>query len=182
MTSVKVLYPYTLFFITEKMNKYLIDQNHSGFIYAYTDAKEIAEKFEQERNMNLFKSKKKDLSKAEIHQLTKQIPKSFLILRKGISKNPFTYQQFDFNIAITMMEEYVCNHICWNILYQKIWENTTVNPCIYKKKYQQALNINMYNECFDVIAGSYSIDEILMKLEPDFLSVFVNQYQELMRK
>lgn len=178
-------YKYYIFYINTK-EEYVCNllENDNLPIYAYTDNSDLALKFKIQRNMKYFIYKKCSLTRDEVRMLATEIPRSILINKNGISKDPYTYADIPYDIVCTYIEEVSCNHMCWNAIYQKVWDCIYFDPMIINDRFRKSLEciyyIKHYNQVHQDVKDIET--DIFHFIKPDFLAAFVKNYGFLLRE
>lgn len=156
---------------------YYLKENNE--IYAYTDNKEYAKLFENDRDMTLFNKIKKEISKNEINYLAREYQNCYL---KDVSLKIFDKSKqkwFDGNIIMTG-EEYLSVtsaeiQLMEVELYQHCWDN----PIKFKDKIIKALEILEYNNVYRSIVSTDENIKINIKVDP--LGIFLHYYGKSMK-
>ena len=142
-------------------------------IYAYTDSKEIAERFKNTRNMKYFACRKMKLDKSEVHDLTKDLNNAYLQNLEGhcpilgMGTKEITY-----NIPITKLEKIVIDTDCYNVISSHIYTYAFNSPFIFKEEYVEALGILKYIDCYRYVKNGGTA----LECRPNLLNVFLKQF------
>ena len=153
-------------------------------LYAYTDRKELKERFLLERNKKKFKLKKKKLTKEEIHILTEEYNEGYLeefpFVTKFLHKEQ--YRVIKVSLVITKMERISISNLASSLIYQKIWEYIIYPPDLFQEKFLPALQFISYLEAYEYLYNdTYQNDDILYDFSPDYFGFFLDLYGDLMK-
>ena len=127
-------------------------------LYAFTDKKNYAKRFEKERDMNQFKKKIVDLSSDQIKYLLDEYSHCDLIPLRIEIYDEKTNSSFHKKFMVTKNEN---NHFTSNKfmgetnLYTHCW----TPPFIFKKKIQKALDDIGYTYGFNYVSGEIDISK-----------------------
>lgn len=157
-------------------------------IYAYTDDEKIANQFIRERNMKLFKVKKQDLTRDEVHSLSLEYGELYLELFNGETKSfvDGKMKTMDFDLVVTKQESVTMTNTSYDIMYAKIWTHTTYNPEIFTEKIRRSLTTLLYTSGYDAMY-SYTKDNNLFKvylyddIKPDYLGAFIHYFGKTLK-
>ena len=149
-------------------------------IYAYTNKKEYAKKFENTRNMNRFCMKELKLDREEINALYKNFTNNQLEIMKGKTKLNDTKEIREFETVVTMREQIACKHHATLYINEYACRYAWDTPYIFKSKYIRALNTIGYSYYYNYIRGTEEmLVPIYKNIEPDMLSILLDLYKEL---
>jgi hypothetical protein len=170
-----------------KEYKYWLYYDSNGELYAYTDDKKIKKDFEYDRDMRMFKSKKKNLTREEVNILAKNNSERKLVLEdlRGYSNGEI----FTTKMAITGLEKLTIHNESASLLYYDIFPLAEVSPYIFKEDIVEALYILKYlhvHEAYEDCRHTESIPDSILTIEDEFkintLNMFLNHYGKTMSK
>lgn len=161
--------------MTKKYWIYIL--NKDGDIYAYTDDKELAKKFESQRNMKKFKKIKKNISKKEINELANEYQLCKLELVELDTKGNNGYSSC--NIAMTGIEHMDISNVGYTLKYVTLPKTAVVNPLIFNKKIYDALKTIGYNDIYPTLPFDTPKDYYI-KL--DMLMIFIQNFGKTLKE
>jgi hypothetical protein len=159
-------------------------------LYAYTDNKVYAEKFEAIRDMDKFKKEKYKISREDVNYLAKEYQELILEPIEFTIDNKDTGDKFTGELIVTRMEKITMSNISVQLLEEERYKHCWIlNPVIFKKKIYKALKQLMYVDSFKYISNTEDLDDIMgiyeedepCKLEPDYLGIFLRYYGNTIR-
>lgn len=153
-------------------------------LYAYTDQKELARKFESTRDMNIFYKIKKVISKDALNSLAEEYQNKYL--------NEYELNTYDTNTGykckvyiVMTQEEYMTVLASDAGILVGLNSHCFYDPRIFKDEIQEALNEIYYKYFFTSISSGkailYEFDENV-NLTIDQLGVFLAFYGLYMKK
>lgn len=148
--------------------------------YAYTDNKDYAKAFEQNRDMDMFKRIKKDISKQEINRLAREyqnglLTKVDLDVYDKANESWFTWtfiMTADEYFSLTLAEVQLME----SFLYKHCWEH----PGKFKNKIIKALEVLEYNNVNRYLSLK-SDTNVEIRVKPDLLGIFLHYYGKTMK-
>lgn len=157
-------------------------------LYAYTDNKERAIEFEQERDMTQFKRKKKNITKKLVNSLARDDELRYLYLIKMNLNiyNKDTLRWMDGSLITTMMEKITVENVSAQLMSDTLFNlvDWNVNPSIFKHKIYKALDdigyVHLYNQ-MTVITDTGEYEDGQIKIEPDELGIFLHYFGKTMK-
>lgn len=162
-------YKYYLYYLKEK---YAILFHRDHPLYAYTDNNKIAKRFEETRDMSLFKKVKVKIDRLEVRRLATEFKNEYL------GKFDLLYNKEEsVKIPITKNEEETIKGVGYSLLYKYIYTNSDINPMIFDKKYVDILKdidyiyFHMY-QFFDVENKNMNIN---------YLKIFISEFGKTLK-
>jgi len=183
-------YKYYFYYLDDKYYSDLPVQKISDF-YCYTDDEILAKEFESNRNMKHYMKVKKHITKAEVNELAKYLPKKTLKRTQFTTADELGGVQI-VEIITTKEEEILCSSECtcsgYKILTGQFHENSTYVPVnIFKKDIRKALKLYKFDSCWNLY--NYGDDKLLTNfmsgnddvIGVDSLSIFVKMFGATLR-
>lgn len=153
-------------------------ENHPAYLYAYTDSKEIAEQFKQERNMHKFK-----MEKIEFEDLDSELFDRFEIRHN--SSGLFIDEVQGLNLLLTGFEDSVMRGGITNIVDNEFMNTDPMelidDMSLFKKKYRDAFDQIMHQGLVDVLFGEILRDDASISIEStwDLIAVYFHIFKDL---
>lgn len=179
-------YKYWFFYIDDEYLDIIYIEEPGSNLYAYTDNYDIAIKFKKTRNMRIFTMKEKILSRIDVNRLIGNFQREQLIEVNCISSLMNVRKStFKYKIVMTQMEHTNIQNIIQHLCVKKLWDNTWINPKIFKDKYFESLYAIGFGYGYDMISDNTNVllhEFISNTFTIDILSVFIDQYRFLLNK
>lgn len=159
----------------EKLYKYWLYYKDNE-LYAYTDNKEYAEKFEEFRNMDLFTRVKKRITKDDVNYLAMEFQGSYLMSNTYKGYNTKNKKYYNIEIITTEIESLNVGNKKVYMENAGLYHNCVIDPYYFNNKLMVALKNIGY---FSVYAVYKGIDEYPFELnipKIDEISLFVYFY------
>jgi hypothetical protein len=174
-------YKYWFFYIKPEYLSLVYTESEDSLLYAYTDNKEYAEIFKNQRDMNKFFVKKREIEKDEVNYLASEFTREYLIKKDIKTKvRGIGSENIDYTLILTKTEDYMIQSTTHKVLMADVWVCTWLNPYIFNKKYINALNnigfIDRYNLTTDDDSGTSKVNKMGKNIQPDYLSAFIRHY------
>ena len=150
--------------------------------YAYTDNKQYANLFELDRNMNLFKKIKKEMTKDEINFLAREYQNMYLkeVRLKIYDKSKERW--FDGSFIMTADEYFNITMTEIRLMESDLFQHCWDNPAKFNSKIIKALEILEYNNVYRQISSTkYDERNIKINVKPDLLGIFLHYYGKTMK-
>lgn len=150
------LYKYYFFYLTTKEGK--------PELYAYTDNKGLSDKFQNQRDMNVFTKKTHKVSKDVVNDLALQKPECILEEVNGKTKERTHGSPIiDFDVVLTSGEKMSIISDYGDLVYSKLWTFARYSPILFNDNIRKSLCLIDYNlahytyhdECHDMHANEY---------------------------
>ena len=173
-------YKYWFFYIKPEYLSLVYTEADDSLLYAYTDNKEYAEIFKNQRDMEKFFIKKREIEKDEVNYLAKEFTREYLIKKEVKTKvGGIGSDIIDYTLILTKTEDYTIQSTAHKVLMADIWISTWINPYIFKEEFVDALNnigfVDRYNMT-NVKISNRIIDKMGENIQPDYLSTFIRHY------
>lgn len=179
-------YKYWFFYIDDEYLDIVYIEEPNSNLYAYTDDYDIAVKFKKTRNMKIFTMKEKNLDREEVNYLADKFQRERLLLVKYESSMTHSVlNKFNYKLVITQTEHTNIQNIVHQVFVSKMWDNTWINPHIFKDKYVNTLYEIGFGYGYEMISNKVDITLptlIYHLFTPDTLGVFIEQYNFLLNK
>jgi len=160
-----------------------------GELYAYTDKKEYAKIFEEERDMTRFRKRKEEITRDELNFLARDYQSNYLEkfdIEAFDRENDEIFESF---LVITGIERITITNASIQIqnedLYKYCWDTP---HGIFKTKIIKALEILQYNVLHRQITCATNTGEWPaeyddnIKLKPDMIGIFCHYYGKTLRR
>lgn len=166
-----------------KLEELYDDDTDKILPYAYTEHKSYAKRFMKERNMSRFYCKEKFLTISELSSLAYRNQGGILEEKRGkTKKDGHGTKLVNFSIIVTSNEKINITNRCVAAIGVSLWTNITVNPCVFKKDIQDALDIICYSSGYKMINSPNDSLCTFVDMQPDFLTAFIHYYSDILKK
>lgn len=174
-------YKYWFFYIKPEYLHLVYTEEDDSLLYAYTDNKEHAKLFKDQRDINKFFVKKLEISREEVNYLARYFTREYLIKKdiktktKGIGS-----KVIDYTLILTKAEDNLLQTTAYKALMVDIYKYTWLNPYIFDDEYLSVLNKIGFKSRFDLISTWKRSDKEINKMgeniQPDYLSTFIREF------
>ena len=170
----------------EKLYKYWIFYKDNE-IYAYTDSKEYAKRFMEERNMKLFQKKKVKISSYEVNQLAEFYQTAWLKESELPVYDNVNLSWSDETFVITEMEEITITNVSAQLMNADIFRWCWFNPYPFNDKLIAALKTLHYDRINRVVTSATASGTLdadygdNFQIEPDMLGIFIHYYGKTLK-
>lgn len=157
-------------------------------LYAVTCKKDYAERFKEERNMDLFIVRKSKIEKGDYSEFANMNRSSVLDIHTLYTvENKYTksHKVIDVDMLITEAEYRMTgDDAIINLTDESWWVNNTANPVLFNKKIRRALSYLDYEISFKLFCMAFDddVDYSAPDWTMDSLAMFVNMYGELFKR
>lgn len=181
----KSTYKYWFFYIKPEYLHLVCTEEKDSLLYAYTDNKEYAKIFKEQRDMTKFFTMKKEIDKDEVNYLAKYFMREYLIKKDVKTKsNGIGSKVIDYELILTKTEENIVQCTSSKVLMVDLWSYAWLNPYIFDKEYVKALTNIGFTERFNILGTWKSSNQTINKLgnniQPDLLSTFIREFNFLL--
>ena len=160
------------------------DMDKDFELYAYTDSKKLAKRFQKERDMTKFIMKTYYLTVDEVHNLAENYNEMYLEIFQGKTKvNTDGFHIVEFSMVVTKMEKLNVLNFTSDLIFAKLWLLTNIDPKCFRPEYSEALDVLGYTDGYEYFYSDKESKKSLLEFgfEPDFLSTFLHFYKDLMK-
>lgn len=174
-------YKYWFFYIKPEYLDLVYTEEEDSLLYAYTDNKEYAKMFKEQRDMNKFFVVKREIDKDEVNYLAKDFMREYLIKKEVKTKSRgIGSKTIKYDLILTSTEEHMINHISSKILIVDSMCYAWLNPYIFNNEYLSALAVIGFKEKFDMMNNLDSVinreNKMGTNIQADLLSTFIKEY------
>ena len=166
---------------------YLINQNDetTASLYAWTDIKELYERFTNERNMDLFIVKKYEYNADLSFSLAINSQGSYLEVVKGRTKD-YEHKIVPIDLVMTMNEKLSIIKEYTYFIYQDIWNYVKTEPDLFNDDLLKSLKKIKYNYLYKIFSDDTKLNNDSAKfystVNMDLLSVFIHFYGKTLKE
>lgn len=174
-------YKYWFFYIKPEYIHLVCTEEKDSLLYAYTDNKEYAKIFKNQRDMDKFFMMKKEIDREEVNYLAKYFMREYLIKKEVKTKTGgIGSKVVNFELIITKTEDIIIQSSSSRVLLVDIWKCAWLNPYIFTEKYLNALTEIGLKDRFDILnswkTSNKEINKIGENVQPDLLSTFIKEF------
>ena len=178
-------YKYWFFYIKPEYQELVYTETDDSLLYAYTDNKEYAKIFRNQRDMNKFFMKKIDISKEEVNYLALNFTREYIIKKDIKTKSRGVGSQIiDYSLIVTKAEDSLLQSTISKVLLVDIYRFAWLNPYIFTTEYLTSLDKIGFKDKFDILSTwkrtDDPIDKIGKNVHPDYLSAFIHEFNSLL--
>lgn len=168
---------------------YLINEENESVstLYAWTDNKELYERFKKERDMNLFLVKKRHYTQELSFSLALNSQGKYLEIVKGQTKDE-KFNIIEIDMVMTMNEKMSIIQEYTRFIYQGIFQLVETPYEIFKDSLIESLDIIKYsslNKIFNDKIGKFDRDDdkddFYGSIKMDQLSVFIHLFGKTLK-
>ena len=175
MNDIEMTIKYWLYFL----------KNDDGTIdtepYAYTDNKDMAKRFEIERNMNKFKKVKRKLTREEINFLAYEFQTGYMEDVDLDVYDKSTMEWHEIHYVMTGNEKLTVGNLSLSS-FDDLYTCCMYNPKIFNDKIKNALYIIHYNQIYNKLSGdSDNDDRYSYEVISDPLGIFIRHYGKTLK-
>jgi hypothetical protein len=176
----EILYKYWFFYIKPEYLHLVCTEEDDSLLYAYTDNKEIAKLFKQQRDIDKFFVVKREIEKDEVNHLAKYFMREYLLKKSLKTKiNNIGSDIIEYEVALTTTEDIMIKTTASKLIMIDIWTYSWIDPNLFTVEYQKALEgigiTSRYNILTSWKNSPVPVDKT-NGIEPDLLSIFIKEY------
>lgn len=146
-------------------------------MYAYTDSKELANMFREQRDMEKFIVKKEELSRDQVNTLATDFNSYILEKHDGLCKVAGSdVELMPYSLALTRLENMNIDMYINRMKLQNLQEHAWTNPFEYKDKYVDSLRSLAYVYYYAIVCGRGIADGFDERFLIDKFQVFCDMY------
>lgn len=173
-------YRYWFFYIKPEYKDNVCIEVDDGLLYAYTDNKDLAKKFEETRDMSKFFKVKRKITRDELNYLADVYNKEYMMMKSFETKTE-NGDVITCDLVLTKMEFFAIDRAYIEMSISKIWTYTWINPFIFKEKIIDALDNLGYILGYNMIKGNDKKGDIYSIFKPDYISAFIHHFGFLLK-
>lgn len=178
------LYDYWVFYISPSMvDKSAVYVDSSSHVYAYTDNKLYAEKFQEIHDMKHFTHKKFHMNQQDVHDLTLSERNKYIRMRQfQTKKNGAT---IEVPIAVTHDELSACESKMRNLIMKFSLKLQLINPLVFKNDIRKVLEQLHYDQFYKYQEGNIDgvpFDPDAFGVKMDELAIYIDLFHNILKE
>lgn len=177
-------YDYWVFYICPSMiDKSAVYIEPSSHIYAYTDNKLYAEKFEEIHNMKYFTRKKFHMNQDDVHDLTLSERNRYIRMQRFTTKKNGAI--IEVPLAVTHDEISICESKMRSLLMMFSLKANLINPRTFTGDVRRALENSHYNKFYEYQKGGIDgipFDPNAFGMKMDELAIYIDLFHNILKE
>lgn len=149
---------------------------YNNEIYAYTDNKKYAKKFEEIRDMNKLKKVKKKISKEELNYLADAYQDRFLKTEIFKVYDKYNMKYYDMEIILSTVESITVSNYKVRLSTIDLFNNCAISPKYFGEDIVKALKCLGYQDLHLMYEGHDELANQSTIPKPDSLGIFLYYY------
>lgn len=149
---------------------------YNNDIYAYTDNKKYAKKFEEIRDLNKLKKVKKRLTREEVNYLADAYQDRYLKTENFKVYDKYNMQYYEMEIILSTVESITVSNNKVRLSTVDLYNECTVSPRYFTDDIVKALKCIGYQDLYLMYQGFDNLANKSAIPKPDSLGIFLQYY------